>query len=457
MSQDNSKHESIPSGIPALDEITGGWQNANLIVIASRPSVGKTAFATSIACNAALDYDIPVAYFSLELSFKQLVERLIIPKTKLGKFLVDNSFNTGQWRNEGPHKISPDVPLLIDDTPGLSVKDFHEKAKKLVDEENVRLIIIDYLQLMTGLEEYRAQREEEEAYVVNNLKSVAEKLKVPIIVLVQLPRFIFSRYARYERPKLETLRKSSPSIEGAADLVVFIHRPDMAGISEDPSDRQKTELIIAKNRNGEIGGISMKFTSENLSFSECDVPSVRQESEIVREQNFKKCKIASRLNTQQTLNNFKITPTNAEAVKVAIDFIGNLENSRLMFLVGPSKSGKTHLVNAIGNAIEPDRIVLYVTGIEFISQYLEASKTNHLKDLRSFYTKVDVLILDDLQDMVNSEVQKTFYDIIFRLWRTGKQLVVTSAYTREGMEDYLDKTPSAFLRQCGRNVKIGGK
>lgn len=260
----NTEH-GIPSGFPSLDEITGGWQTSNLIVIASRPSVGKTTFALNIARNAAVDYNIPVAFFSLEMSSAQLSRRLIIQATGLSKEGVSGGreIDTSDWQQlEGRQVKLSKAPLYIDDTPGLFVKDFREKAKELVEEKQVRLIIVDYLQLMRGPEEFLGQREQKAAYIARTLKITAKEMNVPVIALTQLSRTL-------GRPELKDIRESV-SMEETADLVILIHRLDIVGVREDHSDKEKTEFIIAKNSNGYLDDVTMLFKGEKLQFEEPD-------------------------------------------------------------------------------------------------------------------------------------------------------------------------------------------
>ena len=428
----------IPSGFPSLDKTTGGWQNSNLIVIASRPSVGKTTFALNIARNAATEYNIPVAFFSLEMSSAQLSRRLIIQETGLSKE-GETGFRdiyTTEWQQrEGKLEKLSKAPLYIDDTPGLSVKDFHEKAKQLVDEQGVKLILVDYLQLMRGPEEFRGQREQEVAYIARALKSIAKELNVPVIALSQL-----SRRVNFKRPELEDLRESA-SIEETADMVILIHRLDFVGIHEDPTDREKTEFIIAKNLNGYLDKVLMLFKVEKLQFEETDI-SFKQEDNTAEP--LGKIQINTRLNPLFSFNNFTVAESNAEAVQAAKDIAHATEGSLnyTLMLVGEYGSGKTHLVNALGNAAKkksPELIVLYVTADDFKSQYIDAVKSNRLSDFKSFYDKVDLLILDNLQDLLGSGAQSVFFHIMDGLQQKGKRLVITSARNLDELKDSFEE------------------
>ena len=450
MSQNIIKQEGIPSGFPSLDNITGGWQKANLIVIASRPSVGKTAFATNIACNAAIRQRIPVAFFSLEMSSTQLGKRLIVQETgESNQFVMENlNYDTTDWpKMEGRLKELSNAPLFIDDTPGLSIKDFQETAKKLVEKKGVKLLVVDYLQLMTGPEEYRGQREQEVAFVARALKSTAKELNVPVIALTQLSR---AANSGSERPELRNIRESG-TIEEAADLVIIIHRPDIVSIIENPADKENAELIIGKNRNGKTCSVSFRFTSENLRFSESEDSIIKQE----RPKNVSKIKIRRRLNEQYTLDTFKLTPCNIEAFKVAMDFVCNLPNSRQFLLIGPTGSGKTRLINVVGNAIDSDMTVLYVTGEEFENQYLDAVKTGRKIDFMNFYLKADVMLLDGLQEMNVAGAREALYHISTDLDLGGKRLGVTSSLNLNELEKlYNDERAFMDIRK-GRVVEIG--
>lgn len=411
----------IPSGFPSLDRITEGWLKSNLIVIASRPAVGKTTFALNIARNAAVDFNIPVAFFSLEMSSEQLSRRLIMQETGLSKedYLGHREIDTTNWQQlEGRLEKLSKAPLYVDDTPGLSLKDFREKVKELVEEKNVRLIVVDFLQLMQGPEEFRGQREQEVAYIARALKSTAKEMNVPVIALSQLSRTI-----RPARPELKDLRESA-SIEETADLVILIHRPDIVAAIEDPSDRERAEFIIAKNLNGNLDEVPMLFKVEKLQFEEAYQPFN---------------KIQRRLNKQYTFDTFKLAPSNIEAIKVAMDFICNLSNSQQFLLIGPTGSGKTRLINTVGNAIEPNLTVIYVTGKEFEDQYKESVITDHLMDFKHFYSKADALLIDDLQDLMAPEAQKALGDIRYHLYRSGKRICAASSLSINILEQFFDK------------------
>ena len=262
----------VPSGFITLDELTMGWQPSDLIILAARPSVGKTAFSLNLARNAAVDHHMPVAFFSLEMASIQLVNRLITSESGLhpDKIKGGTKLEQYEWEQlEYKLKALSKAPLYIDDTPGLPLMEFRTKAKNLVNNKGVRLIIIDYLQLIQGPSELKAMREQEVAAISRTLKATAKELNVPIIALSQLSRQAVQRQGGGGKPQLSDLRESG-SIEQDADMVIFIHRPDYIGLSENEGDKEKTQIIIAKHRNGETKDIDMLFKGEQLRFVEPD-------------------------------------------------------------------------------------------------------------------------------------------------------------------------------------------
>ena len=270
--QDKTGLSGVPSGFPTLDQITQGWQPSDLIILAARPSVGKTAFSLNIARNAAVDHHMPVAFFSLEMSARQLAKRLATSETGLSADKIKGAIRLEpyEWEQlEYKIKDLAKAPLYIDDTPGLPLMEFRTKAKNLVKNKGVRLIVVDYLQLMQGPAELRGMREQEVAAISRTLKATAKELDVPIIALSQLSRQAVQRTGGAGKPQLSDLRESG-SIEQDADMVLFIHRPDFVGLSENPEDKEKTQIIIAKHRNGETRDIDMVFKSERVKFLEMD-------------------------------------------------------------------------------------------------------------------------------------------------------------------------------------------
>jgi len=262
----------VPSGFVSIDRITMGWQNSDLIILAARPSVGKTAFALNLCRNAAVDHHMPVAVFSLEMSAIQLAKRLMTSESGLSADKIKGGvkLESYEWEQlEYKLKNLSKAPLYIDDTPGIQVMEFRTKAKNLVKNKGVRLIVVDYLQLMQGPTELRGMREQEVAAISRTLKATAKELNIPIIALSQLSRQAVQRTGGSGKPQLSDLRESG-SIEQDADMVIFIHRPDYIGLSDNPEDKEKTQIIIAKHRNGETCDIDMVFKSEQIRFMEVD-------------------------------------------------------------------------------------------------------------------------------------------------------------------------------------------
>jgi replicative DNA helicase len=260
----------VPSGFVSLDAITMGWQKSDLIILAARPAIGKTAFALNMARNAAVDHHMPVAVFSLEMSAVQLTKRLMTSESGLpaSKIKGGSKLEPYEWEQlEYKLKNLSAAPLYIDDTPSIPVMEFRTKVKNLVKSKQVRLVIVDYLQLMQGPSELRGMREQEVAAISRTLKQTAKELEVPIIALSQLSRQSVQRSGGSGRPQLSDLRESG-SIEQDADMVIFIHRPDALGLSENPSSMEETQIIIAKHRNGSVGELPMIFKSEQIRFME---------------------------------------------------------------------------------------------------------------------------------------------------------------------------------------------
>lgn len=280
MQKSGSRYSGVRSGFKSLDDITLGFQPSDLIILAARPSVGKTAFAMNIARNAAVDYNIPVAIFSLEMPSVQLATRLMVSETGLdsSKLKGGKTFEPYEWKQlEMKLAGLSKAPMYIDSTPSLPIYEFRSKAKRLVAQKGVKLIIVDYLQLMQGPKELRGMREQEVAAISRTLKATAKELQVPIIALSQLSRQAVQRQVSNNRPQLSDLRESG-SIEQDADMVLFIHRADYQGLSENPDDVGKTTLIIAKHRNGQIGDIDLMFRSSEVKFVDMSDSMVAQAS-----------------------------------------------------------------------------------------------------------------------------------------------------------------------------------
>jgi replicative DNA helicase len=279
----------VPSGYVSIDRITMGWQRSDLIIIGARPSVGKTAFALNIARNAAVDHNMPVAVFSLEMSALQLAKRLMTSESGLSADKIKGGLRleSYEWEQlETKLKNLSKAPLYIDDTPSIPVMEFRTKAKTLVKNKGVRLIVVDYLQLMQGPSELRGMREQEVAAISRTLKATAKELDVPIIALSQLSRNAVQRTNSNSKPQLSDLRESG-SIEQDADMVIFIHRPDYMGLSDpdspDGNNPGKTYIIIAKNRNGSTAEIPMIFKPEQVRFVEENDTLESQAENMMRE------------------------------------------------------------------------------------------------------------------------------------------------------------------------------
>lgn len=257
----------VASGYTGVDRMTLGWQRSDLIILAARPAMGKTAFVLTMARNMSVEYNIPVAFFSLEMSSIQLVKRLMVGETGLSsdKIRGGRKLESHEWvqLNERLRDLSK-APLYIDDTPSLSINEFRSKARRLVKNAGVKVIVIDYLQLMTGPPELRGMREQEVSNISRSLKAVAKELDVPIIALSQLSRAVETRGGA-KKPQLSDLRESG-AIEQDADLVLFIHRPEYYGLNEDPAMKDVAEILIAKHRNGAVGEVKMKFRPSETKF-----------------------------------------------------------------------------------------------------------------------------------------------------------------------------------------------
>ena len=264
----------IPSGFTKLDRITAGWQPTDLIIIAARPSMGKTAFVLSMARNMAVDHNCGVAVFSLEMSSHQLVKRLIVSETEIDseKIRVGN-LDKDEWGQlETKIRRLTEAPVFIDDTPSISVFEFRTKCRRLVQQYGIRVAIIDYLQLMTWTNDTKGNREQEVSNISRSLKAIAKELNIPIIALSQLNRMVEGRAGGLQgkRPQLADLRESG-AIEQDADIVVFIHRPEKYGFTEDNegnSLRGFAEIIIAKHRNGALEDIPLTFKNQFAKFVE---------------------------------------------------------------------------------------------------------------------------------------------------------------------------------------------
>jgi replicative DNA helicase len=270
----------ISTGYTRLNDLTSGWQNSDLVIIAGRPAMGKTAFALSMAKNIAADQKIPMAFFSLEMSGVQLVNRLISNNCEIeGKKILNGSLNREEWeRFDKTIQHLIDAPLYIDDTPGLSVFELRTKAMRLAKEHQIKLIMVDYLQLMNANGMRFNSRQEEVSTISRSLKVLAKELNIPVIALSQLNRGLEGRNGlEGKRPMLSDLRESG-AIEQDADMVVFVHRPEYFGLTQGPNGEDyvgKAEIIIAKHRKGATDTVLLDFKGEYTRFENPDDNALR--------------------------------------------------------------------------------------------------------------------------------------------------------------------------------------
>lgn len=274
-SQNEGNISGVPSGFDALDKITSGWQKSDLVIIAARPAMGKTAFVLSMAKNIAVNYHRPVAMFSLEMSNVQLVNRLIMNVCEIeGEKIKNGRLTKAEW-DKLEHKVVDlqGAPLYVDDTPGLSVFELRSKARKLVKDKHVELIIIDYLQLMNANGSNFGSREQEVSIISRTLKGMAKELDIPIIALSQLNRSVEKRDQSNsvdgKKPQLSDLRESG-AIEQDADMVCFIHRPEYYHLYNDDKTgkdlRGLGQIIVAKHRNGATDEVWLRFVGKYARF-----------------------------------------------------------------------------------------------------------------------------------------------------------------------------------------------
>jgi replicative DNA helicase len=257
----------VPTGFADLDSITGGLQKSDLIIIAARPSVGKTAFALSIARNAAVKYGVPTAIYSLEMAQQQLLIRLLAAEARVDAHaLRTGSLPESQWAyiSTRIHKLAP-APIFIDDTPALSILELRARARRLKTEHDIGLIVVDYLQLMQGPAKAES-REREVSMISRSLKVLAKELDIPVVALSQLRRSVEERGGD-KRPILSDLRESG-ALEQDSDVVIFIHRPELYGITEQDGESTEgvAEIMISKQRNGPTGEIKLTFVKQYARF-----------------------------------------------------------------------------------------------------------------------------------------------------------------------------------------------
>ena len=263
----------IPSGFTNLDRVTSGWQKSDLIICAARPGMGKTAFALTMARNISIEHSFPIGFFSLEMSSEQLVNRLIASEAELGSSKLRKGDLADHEMVQLHEKIKDlsEAPIFIDDTPGLTIFELRAKARRLVKNHKVKIIIIDYLQLMNAGGN-SGNREQEISTISRSLKGIAKELKIPVIALSQVNRGVENRTGiGSKRPMLSDLRESG-AIEQDADIVTFIYRPEYYKIYEwDNGDDSRGQAeIIAKHRNGSLKNVRLKFIGEFAKFSDLD-------------------------------------------------------------------------------------------------------------------------------------------------------------------------------------------
>ena len=291
----------LETGYRDLDKMTSGWQNSDLIIIAARPAMGKTAFVLSMAKNMAVDYNIPIGIFTLEMSNVQLIKRLISNVASL----EGEKIKSGRLSSEEEDRLNSRIrniygaPLYLDETPGLSISELRTKARRLVRDKGVRMIMIDYLQLMNATGMKLGSREQEVSTISRSLKALAKELNIPIIALSQLNRSTESREDK--RPVLSDLRESG-AIEQDADIVCFIHRPEYytraAQDGEGNNIKGLAYLIIAKHRSGGVGDVKLHFISKFAKFENWD-EGYEVMQETLQEN---KLKIESKMNRENNEN-----------------------------------------------------------------------------------------------------------------------------------------------------------
>ncbi len=280
LSQKEDGLTGVPTGFTELDRLTSGWQGSDLIIIAARPGMGKTSFTLALARNAAMDFNKGVAIFSLEMSNVQLVQRLISMEAEIsGSKLRSGKLEDYEWQQlqSAIEKMS-EVPIFIDDTPGINVFELRAKCRRLKMQHDIQMIVIDYLQLMTGGGDSKnGNREQEISAISRALKGLAKELNVPVIALSQLSRAVETRGGS-KRPMLSDLRESG-AIEQDADIVSFIYRPEYYQILEDEEGQSLKgigEIIVAKHRNGALDTVKLKFTDRFAKFTNLDDPNFNE-------------------------------------------------------------------------------------------------------------------------------------------------------------------------------------
>jgi len=279
--KDKDSLTGVPSGIRDLDKLTGGFQNSDLIIIAARPSMGKTALALSVARNVAVEYNLPVALFSIEMSDTQLVIRLFSAEAQISSQKIRTGMLSEKELSSIPKKIGKLAasPMFIDDSPALSITEFRAKCRRLKKEKDIRLVIIDYLQLISPPK--AESREREISMISGSLKQIAKELDIPVVALAQLNRKVEDRPNK--RPMLSDLRESG-SVEQDADVVMFVYRPEFYGIKTWEDNQYPTEntaeIIIGKQRNGPTGKVRCVFQKDFARFENGDFSHLEEPYDI---------------------------------------------------------------------------------------------------------------------------------------------------------------------------------
>jgi len=247
----------VPTGFPDLDDVLAGFQASNLIILAARPGIGKTALALNMAQHVAVKEKIPVGFFSLEMSSEELVDRLLVAQADIDAWRL----KTGKLKEDDFIKLSDamgelaEAPLFIDDSPGISVLEMRTKARRLQVEQGVQLLVVDYLQLAVSSRQYD-NRVQEVSEISQSLKNLARELKIPVIAISQLSRAVEARGTK--EPQLADLRESG-AIEQDSDVVMFLYR-------RDEEDLENIALKIAKHRNGPLKTIQLRFRGDRIKF-----------------------------------------------------------------------------------------------------------------------------------------------------------------------------------------------
>lgn len=301
----------VPTGFTKLDALTGGFQRSDLLILAARPGMGKTALALTMARNMAVDYNRPVAVFSLEMAALQLTTRLIASEAEI----TSDKLRKGELTDNEWHQLNSRIdnlakaPIFIDDTPALSIFELRAKCRRLKEQYDIQFVVIDYLQLMTTNSE-KGNREQEISTISRSLKALAKELNIPVLALSQLSRDVEKRGGS-KKPVLSDLRESG-AIEQDADIVLFIYRAGYYNIDEDEHGKPSTdmaELRIAKHRNGALKDIELKFTGKYARFSDPEPEFGYANDNIAPNQNFEK---NGQTVTMQSKMNKELPPTNPD-------------------------------------------------------------------------------------------------------------------------------------------------